>query len=173
MARFRLYKRGSVWWIDGKFAHGRVRESSRETERRHAETYAIKREGEERRREEFGDEAVITFGAAAGLYLDAGKSDRYLKPIFDKWEHRLVKDIKPGNVHDLSRGVPSTTRPPLRTGPDTCEPRSAQRVLSPCSRFIPTRRECAKLQPVCANMSRTVAHQRHSRFLLWSQEVRQ
>lgn len=114
MARFRLYKRGSVWWIDGKFTHGRVRESSRETERRHAESYALRREGEERRREEFGDEAVITFGAAAGIYLDAGKSARYLTPIFNKWEHRLVRDIKPGNVHDLARELYPAAGPATR-----------------------------------------------------------
>lgn len=126
MARLRLYQRGNVWWIDGKFLHGRVRESTRETERKYAETYAIRREREERRREEFGDEAVITFGAAAGLYLDAGKSDRYLRPIFNKWEHRLIKDIKPGNVHDLALELYPNAGPATRN----------RQVISPVQAII-------------------------------------
>lgn len=126
MARFRLYQRGQVWWIDGKFTHGRVRESTRETNRKYAENYATRREAEERRREEFGDEAVITFGAATGIYLDAGKSDRYLTPIFQKWEHKLIKDIKPGNVHDLALELYPNAGPATRN----------RQVISPVQAII-------------------------------------
>ena len=79
------------------------RESTRETVRDAAETYALRRETEVRKTVEFGPEAVLTFGSATGLYLEAGKPDAYLKPIFSKWQNRLVRDIKPGNVQDLAR----------------------------------------------------------------------
>lgn len=105
MARLRLYQRGTVWWIDGQLNGERIRESTRETERKDAEGYALRREADARRVAEFGPEAVLTFGTATGLYLDAGKSERYLTPIFNKWEGRLVRNIKPGHVQDLARAL--------------------------------------------------------------------
>jgi integrase len=113
MARLSLYRRGKIWWIDGSVDGERIRESTRTSVRKDAEQIAAKRERDLHKEKVFGAEAVLTFGAAAGLYLDAGKSDRYLAPIFAKWETRLVKDIKPGNAHDLARelypdGAPAT-----------------------------------------------------------------
>lgn len=116
MARLKLYKRGEFWWVDGKTAKDgkRIRESTGEIEREAAESYAIRRETEERKTAEFGPEAVLTFGTATGLYLDAGKSDRYLTRIFNKWQQRLVRDIKPGNVHDLARQLYPDAGPATR-----------------------------------------------------------
>lgn len=131
MARLRLYQRGAVWWIDGTVSGTRIRESTRETVRKEAEAYASRREIEERKRAEFGDEAVLTFGAATGLYLDAGKSDRYLAPIFQKWERRLVKDIKPGHVQDLARELYPKAGPATRN----------RQVISPVQAII---NHCAK-----------------------------
>lgn len=113
MARLSLYKRGKIWWIDGSIDGQRVRESTRTSVRKQAEEIAAKRERDLHKEQVFGSEAVLTFGAATGLYLDAGKSSRYLAPIFAVWEGKLVKDIKPGNVHDLARqlypeGAPAT-----------------------------------------------------------------
>lgn len=122
----RLYQRGRVWWLDGTVAGQRIRESTRETDRGKAEAVKARRVLEERRRAEFGDEAVITFGAAAGIYLDAGKSDRYLKPIFMKWEKRLIKNIKPGNVLDLARELYPDAGPATRN----------RQVISPVQAII-------------------------------------
>lgn len=126
MARLRLYQRGKTWWIDGSVDGQRIRESTRTTLRKDAEEIAAKREREIHIERTYGTEAVLTFGAAAGYYLDAGKSSRFLKPIFAKWEGRLVKDIKPGNVHDLARTLyPSG-------GPATMN----RQVLSPVQAII-------------------------------------
>lgn len=114
MARLHLYRRGRVWWVDGRLNGERVRESTRETERDDAEAYALRRETGARKEAEFGPEAVLTFGSAAGFYLDAGKSDRYLTPIFNKWEKRLVRDIKPGHVQDLARQLYPNAGPATR-----------------------------------------------------------
>jgi len=126
MARLRLYQRGKIWWIDGTVSGRRVRESTRETVREEAAAYASRREVEERKRAEFGDEAVLTFGAATGFYLDAGKSDRYLTPIFQKWEHKLVREIKPGHVHDLARELYPKAGPATRN----------RQVISPVQAII-------------------------------------
>lgn len=126
MARLRLYQRGAVWWIDGTVSGKRIRESTRETDRKEAEAHASRREVQERKRAEFGDEAVLTFGAATGIYLDAGKSDRYLAPIFKKWEHRLVREIKPGHVHDLARELYPNAGPATRN----------RQVISPVQAII-------------------------------------
>jgi integrase len=116
MARLKLYKRGEFWWVDGKTSKNgkRIRESTGETEREAAESYALKREADARKADEFGPESVLTFGTATGLYLDAGKSDRYLTPIFNKWERRLVREIKPGNVHDLAKQLYPKAGPATR-----------------------------------------------------------
>lgn len=103
MARLKLYKRGKVWWLDGSIDGQRVRESTGTTARKDAEELAAKRERELHVEKVYGTEAILTFGAAVGYYLDAGKSDRYITPIFAKWERKLVKEIKPGNVVDLAR----------------------------------------------------------------------
>lgn len=126
MARLRLYQRGKTWWIDGSVDGVRIRESTRTAVRKDAEEVAAKREREIHRERVFGTEAVLTFGAAAGYYLDAGKSDRYLAPIFAKWEGRLVKDIKPGNVHDLARALYP------KAGPATMN----RQVLSPVQAIV-------------------------------------
>lgn len=102
MARLTLYKRGKVWWLDGSIDGKRVRESTGTAIRADAEEIAAKRERELHVEKVYGTEAILTFGAAVGYYLDAGKSDRYLKPIFAKLERKKVKDIKPGNVIDLA-----------------------------------------------------------------------
>src|SRR5262245_40392772 len=63
--------------------------------RKLAEDIAAKREWELRRAAIHGAESVMTFGAASGFYLQAGKSDRFLAPLFTRWEKTLLKDIKP------------------------------------------------------------------------------
>lgn len=156
MARLKLYKRGKVWWVDGILNEERVRESTRETELKDAEGYALRREGQARREAEFGPEAVLTFGAATGFYLDAGKSDRYLAPIFNRWESRLVKDIKPGTVHDLARelypkGGPATRNRQVISPVQAIINHSAKRGL--CAPLRVERFRVPKHQPRVATMT--------------------
>lgn len=101
MARLRLFKRGDVWWTDGFVGGKRVRKSTGETDEKRAEEIASKREWAAHQARVYGEESVFTFGAAVGLYTDK-KAGRYVWPIFDRWKHKLVKDIKPGHVTDLA-----------------------------------------------------------------------
>lgn len=103
MARLSLVKRGKIFWLDGSIGGRRIRESTRTSVREEAVEIAAKRERQLFIEKTYGPEAVLTFGAATGHYLNAGKSRDYIAPIFAKWEHRLVKDIRPGHVQDLAR----------------------------------------------------------------------
>lgn len=49
-----------------------------------------------------GPGAVLTFGRAAQLYRDAGKSDRFLSRIVDHFKETLVKDIKAGTIRQMA-----------------------------------------------------------------------
>lgn len=114
MARLTLYKRGKIWWLDGSVDGQRIRESTGTSNRKDAEELAAKRERELHVEKVYGTEAILTFGAATGYYLDAGKSDRYIAPIFARWERKLVREIKPGNVVDLARKLYPNAGPATR-----------------------------------------------------------
>ena len=105
MGRLKLSKRGQTWWVSGTINGQRIRESTGTTIQAIAEQYATTRELEAHKVQIFGEESVITFAAALNLYLDSGKSDRFLLPLLTEWGHKKIKDIKPGHVHDLCRKI--------------------------------------------------------------------
>ncbi len=94
----KLYDRGGIWWYRGTVAGRRIHESTRTTDRKTAERIANKAEAREFKRDLDGPSSVLTFGTAAALYLDADKSDRFIKPVLDYWKNALVKDITPGAI---------------------------------------------------------------------------
>jgi integrase len=97
-------RRGSEnWWIDITVAGRRYRESTKTPDKGLAEDIASKRAWELRRAAVFGAESVLTFGAATALYLDAGKSDRFVLPLFNLWERVLLKDITAGAIKAAAR----------------------------------------------------------------------
>src|SRR3954465_14696901 len=52
---------------------------------------------EKRRRDALlGPQVTLTFGEGCGFYLKAGKSDRFLDPLFALWEHTVVSKLTPG-----------------------------------------------------------------------------
>ncbi len=102
MAGLKLYLRNKTWWVSGTINGERVRESTGHTDKKRAQSWASKRQWELEQVAVFGTEAVLTFGAAMNYYIDGGKEQRFLLPLLDEWEHRLVKDIAPGDVIDLA-----------------------------------------------------------------------
>ena len=101
----KINKRGDFWHISGTVNGHRVRESTRTTDRVVAEAIKAKRQWELEQSRVFGTSSVLTFGAAVAKYLDAGGSERFLLPLMDRWENRLVSEIKPGEVRLLAREV--------------------------------------------------------------------
>jgi len=94
----KLYQRGEIWWYRGTVAGRRIHESTRTSDKKTAERIANRAEAREFKRDLDGPASILTFGAAATLYLEADKSDRFLKPVIDYWKNTLVKDITPGAI---------------------------------------------------------------------------
>lgn len=94
----KLYNRNGVWWYRGTVAGRRLHESTRTTDKATAQRLANRAEAREFKRDLDGPESILTFGNAATLYLDAEKSDRFLKAVLDHWKNTLVKDITPGAI---------------------------------------------------------------------------
>jgi len=108
---FKLYRRGSTYWYSGTVDGRRVRESTRTSDRELATDIASKREWELRRAAVYGPDAVLTFGAAVSMYIEAGKSNRFLLPLFDWWEHVLVKNITAGEIKRAAKVIYPTAGP--------------------------------------------------------------
>lgn len=102
MAGLKLYLRNKTWWVTGTVNRERIRESTGHTDKKRAQSWASKRQWELEQVAVFGPESVLTFGAALNFYIEGGKEQRFLLPLLDEWEHRLVKDIAPGDVIDLA-----------------------------------------------------------------------
>ena len=102
MARLQLYQRGKTWWVSGTINGVRRRESTGHANRSEAQSWATRREFELDREAIYGAEAVFTFGAAIAMYIDGGGEQRFLLPLLDEWERRLMKDIHPGDIVDLA-----------------------------------------------------------------------
>jgi integrase len=102
MARLRLYKRGKTWWVTGTVNGVRRRKSSGHTSQERARQWAAKWEWELEQEAVFGPESVFTFGAALNHYIESGGEQRFLWPLLEEWERRLLKAIQPGDVVDLA-----------------------------------------------------------------------
>lgn len=102
MARLKLYQRGDTFWVSGTINRVRIRESTGHTNKAEAQSWATRREFELDREAIYGADAVFTFGAALAMYLEGGGEQRFLLPLLDEWERKLMKDIHPGDVVDLA-----------------------------------------------------------------------
>ena len=98
-----LTKRGGIWWYSFTIDGRRVRRSAKTSDRRLAEDIAIKDEWRNRHAAVHGPEAVLTFGEALALYVDAGKDTRFLLPILDRLGSVRVGDVKPQIIRSLAK----------------------------------------------------------------------
>ena len=94
-------------YVDGK----RRRVSTRTTVKKEAETIRVAEQDRQRRAAVFGTQEVLTFGEACGYYLKAGKSDRYLAPLFELWESTLVKTLSPGRIKQAAIDLHPDAKP--------------------------------------------------------------
>lgn len=93
-----VYKRGEVFHYRGT-VNGQLFRGSCKTGRREiAERLAAEIEAKAWKRHFDGPEATLTFSQAAGLYMKAGKSRRYISPLLDYWRDTLVRDINAGAI---------------------------------------------------------------------------
>lgn len=98
----KIYKRGQIYHYSGTVAGGRIRGSTRTSNRDIAQQIANREEARAFECSINGPEAVLKFSEAAILYRKAGKQTRFLAVVEDHWKDTLVKNIKPGAVRQAA-----------------------------------------------------------------------
>jgi integrase len=113
---YTIYKqpRSQVWYYDLTVDGHRERKSTRTSDRKLAEEIASRREHELRRAAIYGPDSVLTFAVSTDSYLAAGKSDRFVAPVFEYFEKWRVRDITAGDIQEAARKLYPTAGPATR-----------------------------------------------------------
>jgi integrase len=138
MARLQLYLRGKTWWVRGTVDGEPVRESTRHTDKKRAQSWAAKREWELDQASIYGPGSVFTFGAAVNLYIEGGGEQRFLLPLLEEMGHRLAKDIPPGDWVDLAN----------RLYPDASSATKNRQVITPVTAVYRHAAKRGKCSPI-------------------------
>lgn len=133
-----LKKRGDIWHYSFTVDGVRHRGSSKTTDKRLAEDIAAKHETRVRRAAVHGEEAVLTFTDAVGIYLDAGKDGRFLAPLLKKFGKRLVSSISGPEVRKAAKEL----------YPDAAPATLNRQVITPMRAVINHAADAKKAQPV-------------------------
>ena len=133
-----IYKRGQVYWLRGSLAGKRIHRSTRTADRDIADQIRTATEASYWKSSLYGAESVLTFGAAVKLYLEAGKSGRFLLPVLDLWQDTPVKDIKPGSIRQAAVTLYPAAGPATRN----------RQVISPTQAVINHAAEAGLCQPI-------------------------
>lgn len=133
-----LKKRGDIWHYSFTVDGIRHRGSSKTSEKRLAEDIAAKHETRVRRAAVHGEEAVLTFADAVGLYLDAGKDGRFLTPLLKRFDKRLVSSISGPEVRKVAREL----------YPDVVPATLNRQVVTPMRAVINHAADAKKAQPI-------------------------
>lgn len=110
----KIFKRGEVWHYRGTVAGRRLRGSTGTARKETAQRIAADLEAKHWKGHLDGPAAVLTFAQAAMLYRQAGKSDRFLRPIEDHWKDTLVKAITAGAIRQSAITLYPTVGPATR-----------------------------------------------------------
>lgn len=97
-----IYKRGEIFHYRGTVNGRRVRGTTGLKDKKEAGDFAFNIETEERNRDRSKPAPVLTFGDAAILYRNAGKSERFLARVEDYWKDTPVKSITSGAVRNAA-----------------------------------------------------------------------
>lgn len=93
-----IFRRGKVWHYRGTVAGRLLRGSTGTADKRTAQRIAAEREAREWKGRLDGPASVLTFANAAHLYLDAGKTARYIGEVAAYWRDMPVAEITSGAV---------------------------------------------------------------------------
>ncbi len=93
-----IYKRGKIWHYRGSVAKRRLRGSTGTADKATAQRIANEIEARHWKGSLDGPGSVIGFAGAANLYLDAGKSDRFIAKIAAHWKDTPIREIKAGAI---------------------------------------------------------------------------
>jgi integrase len=97
-----VWRRGNAQ-LHGTIAGERIRRSAKTRDPEIADRIRAETEARLARASLYGPENEATFADACVLYLDAGKSNRYITPILKAFGKRRLATIKPGEIKGLAR----------------------------------------------------------------------
>ena len=100
-----IYKRGRFWHYRGTVAARRFRGTTGTTDKVLAQRIAAEAEAREWRSHLDGTAEVLTMAQAMLAYLDAGKSNRFLKKVSDHWKETKVKTITAEAVRQSAKKI--------------------------------------------------------------------
>ncbi len=93
-----IFRRGKIWHYRGSVAKRRLRGTTDTADKTTAQRIANEVEARHWKGSLDGPGSVIGFAGAANLYLDAGKSDRFIAKIAAYWKDTPVREIKAGAI---------------------------------------------------------------------------
>jgi integrase len=94
MLKLKRYpKRSPYWLVRGTVAGVRIFESTGTTDRQQAEAFRIRLERETWERGALGQERPATFADAVMVYLDRGRSRRFVVPLLHYFKERPLSEI--------------------------------------------------------------------------------
>jgi integrase len=125
-------------WITGTVAGVRVRQSAGTDQRKVAEEIRAKLEAELIRDRHYGTGQKTTFAEAALVYIEAGRSKRFLKPIIEAIGERRIADLTPGEIKDLSVRLYPNAKPATRN----------RQVIAPVTAVVNCAAERGLCQPI-------------------------
>lgn len=108
-----LYKRGEIWHFRGTAAGRRLRGSTKTASKETAMRIAAAAEQRAWNRR-LDPQGSLTFAQAAMLYRQAGKSDRFLRPVEDYWKDTPVTQITAGAIRTSAVELYPTAGPATR-----------------------------------------------------------
>jgi integrase len=107
-------KGSQIWHYRGTIAGNRIRGSAGTESREIAARIAAEIESRHWKHRLNGPEDTLTFPKAVSLYLNAGKSERYIHKLEDHWKNTRIRDIAAGAIRqaaiDLYPGCSGATR---------------------------------------------------------------
>lgn len=103
------YKRGRFWWLTGTIptreGEQRVHESTGQTDERQADKVRLNRESRAQQEIDLDPKDRFTFAQAVDLYLDAGKDDRFIKPLLEHFKETRISDMNGSDVRAAAKAI--------------------------------------------------------------------
>jgi integrase len=102
-----IYKRGRFWWLTGtvptKEGEQRVHESTGETDEAKANKIRLTREMRAQEEIDRDPKDRFTFAQAVELYLDAGKDERFIRPLLEHFRETRISDMTGSDVRAAAK----------------------------------------------------------------------
>ena len=93
------------WWITGTLGGQRIRKSTKTTDKAWANEQRIALEARYQNVRIYGPGSSTSFGEAALMYIQAGKCQRFLRPLILYFGETLIKDINGARAIEASKNI--------------------------------------------------------------------